>query len=193
PDRRCLLVYYGGNGEEVSYNLDSFKHITGCAVLLVNYRGYGESEGSPTEKHLVGDAIQILDQVKQRYDKVILMGRSLGSGIAVQVAAQHEVDRLILVTPYDSITAVAQGIYPWAPVGFLIKDPFDSLSRAASVKVPALFLIAQDDSVIPMKHSRKLADRWGGPVDWKLIPGTTHNSISAEMQYWDAIEEFIRE
>lgn len=192
PDNRCLLIYYGGNGEEVSYNLDSFNNLVGCAVLLMNFRGFGESEGSPTEMDLVGDALHIFDQFEGRYDTTVLLGRSLGSGIAVQVASQRTVDRLILVTPYDSITSVAQGIYPWAPVSLLIKDRYDSLALAPAIQVPALFLIAENDTVIPMKHARKLADAWGGPVEWEVIPGTSHNSISSEPAYWDAIKDFIR-
>ena len=83
PERKTLLVYYGGNGEEASQLIDLFKPLENVATLLVNYRGYGESEGSPTEEHLVGDALAILEDVKERFDSIVLLGRSLGSGIAV--------------------------------------------------------------------------------------------------------------
>jgi uncharacterized protein len=170
PQNKKLLVYYGGNAEEASQNISQFESITQVATLLVNYRGYGDSTGSPTEKAIVEDALAILDHVRDRFDSIVLMGRSLGSGVAVQVAGKRDVESLILVTPYDSIAEVAKGIYPWAPIALLIKDPFDSIRAAKNVAKPALFLIAERDEVIPKHHSQHLADQWQGPLDWVVIP-----------------------
>ena len=115
PQNERLVIYYGGNGEELSLNIEQYKRLEDVAFLLVNYRGYGASEGAPTEVNLVGDALAIFDELSERYSSIVLMGRSLGSGVAIQVASEREVDNLVLVTPYDSIAAVAQGIYPWCP------------------------------------------------------------------------------
>ena len=191
PERKTLLVYYGGNGEEASQLIDLFKPLENVATLLVNYRGYGESEGSPTEEHLVGDALAILDDVKERFDSIVLLGRSLGSGIAVQVAAAREVDHLVLVTPYDSIAAVGQGMYPWAPVKLLAKDPYDSLTAAKQVQTPSLFLVAETDRIVPTKHAKKLYDHWSGPKEWVMVPGSDHNSIIEFPQYWQALKSFL--
>ncbi len=175
--RRKLIIYYGGNGEEASQLIGLFDELSDVAVLLVNYRGYGESEGVPSEEGLVGDALAIFDDVKDRFDSIVLVGRSLGSGIAVQVAAQRNIDQLILVTPYDSIADVGQGMYPWAPVRLLLKDPFDSLAASKQMDQSALFLIAESDRIIPHKHSQNLYNNWKGKKDWVVVPDSDHNSI----------------
>jgi pimeloyl-ACP methyl ester carboxylesterase len=191
PERPELLIYYGGNGEEVSYNLAEFDQLKSHAILLVNYRGYGESEGRPTEADLVADALAIFDEMNDKYGSIVVLGRSLGSGIAVQVAANRQTKGVILVTPYDSIVAVGQAMYRWAPVSLLLKDPFDSIAASSTVTEPALFLIAEQDEVIPEIHSRKLADAWKSTFDWVTIKGSSHNSISSFPAYWVAIDSFL--
>ncbi len=191
PDQDRLFVYYGGNAEEASLSIESYARSSGVAVLLMNYRGYGESEGKSTERDLVKDAIVILNGLKDRYTDITLIGRSLGSGVAVQVACEVSVTRLVLVTPYDSIRAVAQDLYPFAPVSWLLKDPFDSLSASERVDVPALFLVAEEDRVIPMKHSKRLFENWKGDREWVEVPGTDHNSISYDPVYWKSMSAFI--
>jgi pimeloyl-ACP methyl ester carboxylesterase len=96
------LLYYGGNAESVEYNLDQFRSLLpDYSVYLIPYRGYGPSSGSPSEKKLYTDALQVYDAVQGQYAEVALMGRSLGSGVATFVASRREVTRLVLVTPYD--------------------------------------------------------------------------------------------
>ncbi len=191
PEREKLLIYYGGNGEEASQLIGLFKELDEVAVLLVNYRGYGESGGSPTETGLVGDALAIFDDVRDRFDSITLLGRSLGSGIAVQVAAQRSIKRLILVTPYDSIAAVGQGMYPWAPVKWLAKDPFDSLAASEQVTCSALFLIAEFDAIIPQKHSQNLFENWQGNKEWVVVQGSDHNSIIEFPAYWNSLKQYL--
>ncbi|MDA0347180.1 MAG: alpha/beta hydrolase [Verrucomicrobia bacterium] len=191
PHNKKLLIYYGGNADEASQNIGQFKMLPSVATLLMNYRGYGDSDGAPTEKSIVEDALAIFDSVEDRFDSIVLIGRSLGSGVAVQVAGQRNVDRLILITPYDSIAAVGQGIYPWAPIALLIKDRFDSLKAAKDVSKPALFLIAENDTIIPQHHSRKLADNWQGEVEWVLIKEAAHNSIIEYPSYWETVRSYL--
>ncbi len=192
PDQDRLLVYYGGNGEEVSWNIEEFSRLSDFSVLLMNYRGYGESGGVPTETNLVGDAKAILRGLEDRYQSIVLVGRSLGSGIAVQVAAVVEVDSIVLVTPYDSIVSVAKGMYPFVPVSRLLKDRYDSVKAAANTRAPALFLVAENDTIIPVKHSRQLFEMWKGETRWVEVAGTDHNSISQDPLYWDHMVDFIR-
>ncbi len=193
PNRKKLLIYYGGNGEEASQLIGLFEELSDVAVLLVNYRGYGESEGEPSEKGLVGDALAIFDDVKDHFESIVLLGRSLGSGIAVQVAAQRNIDQLILVTPYDSIANVGQGMYPWAPVRLLLKDPFDSLAASQPMDQSALFLIAESDRIIPRKHSQNLYNHWKGLKDWVVVPGSDHNSIIEFPMYWNSLKRYLDE
>ncbi|RLA08504.1 MAG: alpha/beta hydrolase, partial [Gammaproteobacteria bacterium] len=144
------LVYYGGNAEDITANIplfdDLFKHHT---VYLINYRGYGKSQGSPSEEGLFSDAVAIYDQLEQQHSSVSLMGRSLGSGVAVYLASKREIDRLYLLTPYDSIAEVAQTHYPYFPTSYLIRDRFESTAYAANLNALVLIVAAEFDRVVP--------------------------------------------
>jgi uncharacterized protein len=193
---RNLLVYYGGNAEEVSVNLGELDRLPVDALLLMNYRGYGLSGGRPSEVGLVADAIRALDTVTRRLalapERVILMGRSLGTGVAVQVAAQRPVAGLILVTPFDSLVSVARKHYPFLPAGLLLRHRFDSLSLAPKRFQPALFLVAAADEIIPDSSSHRLSKTWAGEVTRVTIAGAGHNDIHQSPRYWDAIRDFVR-
>ena len=192
---RPLLVYYGGNAEEVSTNLGDLGRYQAGAYLFMNYRGYGDSEGKPSQDALCRDALYILDHVAGRekipLDHIVLMGRSLGSGVAVYVASQRQVRGVILVTPFDSLLNVARHHYPFFPVRLLLKHPFDSLSLAPGIQTPALFLIAARDEVIPPKYASRLVQAWGGPRRSVLIDGAGHNDIQLEAGYWQAVNQFL--
>ena len=191
PEKQNLLIYYGGNAEELSYNIEGFENLADYAVLLINFRGYGKSEGSPTEKDIVTDSLHIFDEIKTRYSSIVIIGRSLGCGVAVQVAAARPVDGLVLVTPYDSVAAIGKMWYPWAPVSLLVKDKFDSLSIAGAVKARTLFLVAEEDNVIPRPRSEALAAAWVAENEWEVINLSDHNSITEFPEYWNRIRAFL--
>ena len=159
--------------------------------LLTDYRGYGLSEGSPGEAALVADALAWYDKVVDRKQRVFVFGRSLGSGVAVQLAAVRPVQGVILVTPYDSIAAVAKRHYWYLPVDLLLKHRFDSIARAPALKVPLLCLIAEEDAVIPPEHAERLYAAWGGPKQKLLLQAAGHNSIDAHPLFWPMIREFV--
>lgn len=190
-----LLIYYGGNAEEVSLNLGELDRLPVDALLLMNYRGYGLSQGRAGETELVADALWVLDTVTARLGlapgRVILMGRSLGTGVAVQVAARRAVAGLILVTPFDSLVSVARKHYPFLPAGLLLKHRFDSLSLAPRQTRPALMLVAAEDTIIPNTCSRRLVEAWGGAVSAVTVPGAGHNDIHLAAPYWAAIRTFL--
>ena len=194
--RSPLVIYYGGNAEEITSSAVEAPRFWGRrAVLLVNYRGYGESEGRPGEAELVSDAIEIFDWAAKRADvdpeRIALHGASLGSGVAVQVAAARAARCVVLSTPFDSARAVAAGIYPWLPVGLLMRHPFDSAARAGAIRVPALVLVAAEDTIIAPKHADRLADAWGGPVERVAFVGRGHNDLFADPAYGAAIARFL--
>ena len=119
------------------------------------------------------------------------MGRSLGSGVAVYLAAQRPVAGVILVSPYDSVESVARSVYPFLPIGLMLKHRFDSLSRVPGIKAPLLCLVASDDRVIPRPHSERLYAAWGGAKHWREFRRADHDSLSGEPDYWRAIAAFL--
>lgn len=173
------LVYFGGNAEDVGQNFADFTAaLPRHAVYLVNYRGYGGSTGAPTEAALFADALAVFDHVRARHANIAVAGRSLGSGVAVHLARERPVSRVVLVTPYDSIANVAAGIYPFLPVRWLIRDKFDSGSRIGGVRVPALVVIAEHDEVIPRVRSEALVAKFAkGQARVEVVAGATHNTL----------------
>jgi len=187
-----LVIYFGGNAEEVSWMLDEApQRAPGVGWLLVDYRGYGSSDGSPSEKALVSDALQWYDHLKA--EKTYVFGRSLGSGVAVQLAAERPVAGLILVAPFDSLVAVGKRIYPFLPVQWLLKHRFDSVALAPKMKAPLLCIVAAYDEVVPAEHAKRLYDAWAGPKKWVSLEGAGHNSTDSALNYWPSIQRFLTE
>ena len=127
------------------------------SLFLVNYRGYGGSSGQPAEAALFADALAVFDHVRREHSEIAVMGRSLGSGVAVFVASARPVERLVLVTAFDSLVNVAKEYFRWLPLGLLLRDRYESVSRAGEVKTPVLMVIAGEDEIIPRARSEALA------------------------------------
>lgn len=191
-----LVLYFGGNAEEVSWMIEEAKEKTpGVGWLLTSYRGYGASEGAPSEKAIFADALRWYDHVAktQRPSRVVAFGRSLGSGPAVYLASQRELASVILVSPYDSLVQVAKRYYPVLPVGVMLRHRFDSVSRAPAIRAPLLCLVATHDEVIPPAHSKRLFDAWGGRRQWVDIVGAGHNGMDGADGFWQSIRRFLEE
>jgi uncharacterized protein len=189
-----LVLYFGGNAEEVSWMLPrAARNVPGSGWLLVDYRGYGSSEGSPSEKHLAADALLWYDHARQHLQArdILLFGRSLGSGVAVQVARARPVAGVMLVAPFDSMVSLGQHHYPFLPVSWMLKHPFDSLAHAPAIGAPLLCLVAERDEIIPVVHSKRLYDAWGGSKRWVELRGAGHNSTDDAPAFWQAIREFL--
>ena len=189
-----LVLYFGGNAEEVSWMLEEApRRAPGVGWLLIDYRGYGSSEGSPSEAALTSDALAWYDYATRtlKADNVFLFGRSLGSGVAVQLAAERPLAGVILVAPFDSMVEVAKRHYPYLPVDWMLKHRFDSISRAPKIAVPLLCLVAADDRIIPAEHSRRLYAAWGGPKQWVELQGAGHNSTDSAPAFWENIWKFL--
>lgn len=187
------LIYFGGNAEDVGANLPDFDAaLPDRAVYLVNYRAYGGSTGRPSEAALISDAQAIYDSVGARHDRIAVIGRSLGSGVAVALASRRPVERLILVTPFDSLANVAADHFAWLPVRSLIRDRYDSLSRIGAVRAPILAVIAEHDEVVLRARSDALLAAIPPPLRHTLlIPGATHNDVSFFPLYYRGLREFI--
>ena len=190
-----LVIYFGGNAEEVSGHIHDAEAFAPWSVAAFNYRGYGLSEGRPSETALVADALVIRDWLAQREDidprRIVVLGRSLGSGVAVQLAAIRPVRAVVLVSPYDSLRSLARKQYPFVPVSLLLRHPFDSLARAPGIETPLLVVAGERDRLVPPAFSRRLHDAWAGPKRWALIEDADHNDLHARPGYWPAIRDFL--
>jgi pimeloyl-ACP methyl ester carboxylesterase len=183
------LIYFGGNAEDVSASLSSFSSaFPGHAIYLLHYRGYGGSSGTPSEELLHLDAIALFDKVHRDHPEIALVGRSLGSGVAVRLATQRPASRLVLVTPYDSIQEIAAKQFPYFPVRWLLTDKFESSRYAPAIRVPTLLLQAENDEVIPRASTERLNATFAkGVASLVIIGGVGHNTISNAAQYLDAM------
>jgi len=193
PHQGPALIYFGGNAEDVSASLADFDAgLPDRAVYLVNYRGYGGSSGTPSEAALIADAVASYDWVAARHGRVAVLGRSLGSGVAIALAAQRPIDRLILVTPYDSITNVAADHFPWFPVRWLLRDRYDSLERIGRLHAPTLVVLAERDEVVFRARSAALLAAMPAHLARSvLIAGATHNDVSQSPDYWRSLRDFL--
>ena len=179
------VIYFGGNAEDVSRNLPGFAEaFPDDALYFLHYRGFGGSGGSPSEEAIAKDALALFDQVYASHPQIAVVGRSLGSGVAVRLASQRPVQQLILVTPYNSLEEIAEQHYPWLPVKWLLRDRFESGRYAAHIRVPTLLLAASDDEVIARASTERLLDSFPkGVAVLKVVPDSGHNSISERREY----------
>jgi len=158
----------------------------------VHYRGYGGSGGSPSESGLIADAQAVFDRLRSHHEQIAVMGRSLGSGIAIALATVRPVEKIILVTPYDSIARVAADHYAWAPVRWLVKDSYDSARRMKDVRVKVLVLIAARDDVVLRPRSDALVAAIASTLrQVKVFPNATHNDINLQPGYRESMREFL--
>jgi len=191
-----LVLYFGGNAEEVSWMIDAARaDAPGVSWLLMDYRGYGQSGGAPSEKALIADALGLYDHAMKLPGtdpkRIYAFGRSLGSGVAVALAAERPLAGLILATPFDSLAAVAKRYYWYLPVDLMLKHRFDSIALAPNLKQPLLCLVAERDEVIPPVHAERLFDAWGGPKRKVNLQQAGHNSTDAHPLFWPSIREFL--
>lgn len=193
PGRDRVLVYFGGNGER----LDVWREVVAYrfpdhTTYLMAYRGYGASEGQPSQRALSNDAVALVDHVHDRHRgaRIDLLGRSLGSGVAVQVATQRTVDHVVLVTPFDSLAATAADLFPGLPIARLIEDHWDSAAVAAEVRAPVLVVSAGRDEIVRPERTDRLVEALTDPVVVSY-PDADHNDISDDPGYWPSIVAFL--
>jgi uncharacterized protein len=179
------LLYFGGNAEFVGASLPTLANaFPDHALYGMYYRGYGGSAGSPTEGALRHDALALYDRVSREHPQVTIMGRSLGSGIAVWLASQRPACRLILVTPFNSLQELAAALFPYLPVKLLLLDKYESWRFAPAVTAPTLILGAEKDEIIPSASTRALVSHFRRDlVTFSVMAEAHHNTISDHPQY----------
>jgi uncharacterized protein len=195
PNAAPALVYFGGRSEEVSWISGRLGALHGVHSLFVNYRGYGGSQGRPSERALLADALALYDWISSQSAvdarRVGLIGRSLGSGIAAYVASERPAAAVVLITPYDSIVEIARRRFPHCATQLLLKHRFDALRFAQRACAPALVLLAECDTVIPTHHALHLIEAWRGKKEVLVIQNTNHCDVQEHLHSWQAIADFL--
>ena len=199
----ATLVWFHGNAGNIAHRVDNIVELNerlGVSILIFDYRGYGRSDGSPSEQGTYLDAEAALAYLASRDDsqgtKTVLFGRSLGCAVALEMANRHPVDGLILESAFTSIPAMAKKHYPFFPgIGALVKTRYDSLSKIGGVTAPILVLHGGRDDIAPFEMGQELFEAANEPKRFHAIPGAGHNDTYAVggTPYFDAIGAFLDE
>jgi uncharacterized protein len=189
-----LIIYFGGNGEQIEDNLDFYSSsLKDKDLLFINYRGYGGSGGTPSKIEIEKDVLTIFDKVSSQYSHISIVGRSLGSGVASWVSSQRKVDKLVLITPYESIASVASERFPIYPMNLILTENWNSLEFSKSIKNPVLILIAENDAVIPPIHSHNLEQGFDPNQRTTItIPKAGHNNLQYNSIYSNSLIQFLQ-
>jgi pimeloyl-ACP methyl ester carboxylesterase len=188
------VLYFGGNAERIEDRKADFaKWFPNASTYLVPYRGYGASEGTPTEADILEDALAVYDQVQARQPgaRIVVIGRSLGSAVASYVASKRPVAKLVLVTPFDSMANVAQQHYPWLPVRWLLQDKYEQATYLQAYKGPLLIVRAGRDDVVPAVSTNKLIASIGRKPTVLDLPNDDHASVAASATYAQTLAAFV--
>ncbi len=196
-ERFPLVIVFGGARRETSWIIERAGSPDHWGWLFVNYRGFGLSEGDPSERAILEDSRLIYDYAASRADvdtaKIVVLGRSLGTYFTVALAGSRSLRGAILATPFDSIAAVGAERYPWLPLGLILDGRYDAAVLARKVKIPALFVLAENDNVTPVENGAALAKAWGGPQRTVTLADARHYGIERRPEFWSAVTEFLRE
>lgn len=193
-----LLIYFGGSGSESSEMIPFAQGLDGWSVALINYRGFGLSDGTPTQSNVLADALFIYDHLSIRSDidsdYVVTMGYSLGTGVAVYLSSQRPVAGTILAAPYDTWTLIGVKQSPlYAPLSGIMKHYFDSIALAPQINNPMLCLTGSNDTAISPALSNRLTGAWGGEVTSIEYPGEDHGLLYHSNNSSADIADFLGE
>jgi fermentation-respiration switch protein FrsA (DUF1100 family) len=177
-----VILYFHGNGDYLAGFFGRFRDLIadGTGVVALSYRGYAGSSGEPSEHGLLQDADAAYAFTTARYgaDKIVVWGFSLGTGVAVALASEQGIGKLILEAPYTSIPDVAASIFWFMPVHLLIRDPFRSDQRIARVKAPLLIMQGANDPAIPIVLGERLFALANEPKQFVRFPGGGHENLA---------------
>ena len=190
------VVVFNGNAGNKGHRLTLARNLAaeGMEVLLFDYRGYGDTEGSPSEEGLISDANAIARIAFQTDLPVVFLGESLGAGPATGLAAQSEPDALVLRSPFTSLTDMARTHYPFIPTG-LLRDRYPVEETISRLEVPVLVVLGTGDSIVPPELSRRVYDAAAGPKRLVEMEGLDHNDpeLSAGRDLAQVIKSFVEE
>jgi pimeloyl-ACP methyl ester carboxylesterase len=193
-ERPDAIVYFGGNAESLLPMRERLRALfPQHAIYLVAYRGYGASDGVPSEQAIAEDARALFDAVSARHrcGAISVVGRSLGAGVAARLASERPVVRLALITPFDRLATVAQSHMPWIPARWLLRERYDAARAVAQVRNPVLVAIAGRDVVVPNASTHALIAALPRPPVVVTVPSATHDDIVAAPEFEQALRAFI--
>jgi hypothetical protein len=199
-DNLFTLLWFHGNAGNISHRLENIKMLydrVPVNIFIFDYRQYGKSEGKVSEHGTYIDARAALKYLQSRKDinheRIIIFGRSVGSGVAVDLAVKGKCCALILETPFTSMKDLAKSLYPFLPIGYILQTKYDSISKIRDIKVPTLIMHGDKDELVPIEQGRKLYEAANEPKEFYTIPGATHNDtyfVGGE-EYFNTIRRFV--
>jgi uncharacterized protein len=195
-ENRPVVLYFHGNGGALRYRVDRFRALTadGTGLVALSYRGYAGSSGRPSETGLIEDGFAAYAFAAAHYPsaKLVVWGESLGTGVAVALAAERRVAAVVLEAPFASTVEIAAAVYPYVPVRLLMKDQFRSDLRIGKVTAPVLILHGGRDTVVPIASGERLYDLIKSPKRFVRFPEGGHENLSAYGAV-EAAKKFIAE
>lgn len=181
-----VILYLHGNGGHAGHREPALRPFAaaGYGVVLAEYRGYGANPGLPTESGLIADARAQADWASARWPgaPLVIWGESVGTGVAVALASERQVAGVLLDAPFTSVRQLAADAFRWAPVGLLLRHPFDSLTRLPGVRAPVFVLHGERDGIVPVAHGRQMLAAAPCPAGGAFMPGVGHPALLADPQ-----------
>lgn len=198
-DANLTLLWCHGNAGNITHRLENLRllHELGINVFIFDYRGYGKSEGDPSEEGIYRDAVAAYDylitRTDVRPDSVVFFGRSLGTGVAVDLGLKRNARAMILESAFTTAKEMASAIFPLPIAQFVIHSKFDSLGKIREIHVPLLFIHGDEDRTVPIDQGRKLFEAANEPKSFYVIPGADHNDTYqvGGSEYFEKIREFL--
>jgi len=191
---RTLVLGFAGNAWNSAHAAAYLHQIYPAAhVVAFHYRGYAPSTGSPSAQALLEDAPLVFDAAVEQVgpERTLVVGFSIGSGVAASLARSRSFDGLVLVTPFDSLKAVASGHYPWLPVGALFREELNTIQALRNSKVPTAVIAAERDTLIPRRRTDALRRGTPNLVYDRTIRGTGHNDLYHSPEFHQAMREAV--
>ena len=198
------LLWFHGNGGNIGYRVEELALVharLGVNVFIFDYRGYGKSEGSPSERGIYRDARAALAYLQTRPEfasetgpgQIVYFGRSLGAAVAIELAADQPPAGLVLVAPFASLGEMARIAYPFLPLKWLLGNRYNSEARISQLHQPVLIMHGDQDEIVPLSQSEKLLKAANPPKSFQVLPGAGHNDTysAAGNIYWDTLSEFL--
>lgn len=198
PQPRAALLFFHGNAGNISHRLDSIRifHELGLSVFIFDYRGYGRSEGSPSEEGTYRDALAAWRNLREERGlpahAIVVFGRSLGASIAAWLAARERPAALIIESAFTSAPDLGAEIYPWLPVRWLLRIRYDTLAAVRETRVPILVVHSREDRIVPFHHGESLFAAANAPKNFlELRGGHNDGFLVSRPDYVAGLRRFL--